>query len=1220
MGWTRNTDGRWLWRIALVLGIAVLPLPAAAQQLDSASDEDIAARAESLSQPETYAEAVPYYEELVARYERQQILSEAEVVQWAKDLRTLYRELERDDPLIALDRRMLAVCRREQGPVSACETFWYQSLTADLKTAGRGAEAETAFIEWRAMAESGFGIASPEARQARWDFSFFLREEGRLDDAVALRESALAIEEEAYGIMAPDTVEHAGRLYEFYSAASRHEEAEALAKRFAAAHVADRGFDDFNTQLWRSRIAASKQARGDAAGALRVLEAMVAQAEGKPLKYPFDTEMLRLYEQLGRYEDAERLLLAQAAAFEATPGASSLESNWGTLAEFYGYRNRLSEAETYYLKIIALSAAEGDDMMEGLYRYGLADIYIRQGRLDDARAEFQKYYDEFTPDGSFSTFAPAAVAGLARIYRLQGDAPRAEKLLLDVLALGQEPVAITELASLYVGQGRYDEARPLLDQLVAGRVPIGGYFVKTNYYEILADLYLAQGQAEDARSIYQILLGDAGGATQPASVLAAPLRTKIAEAERQMGLFDLSDAGIDTALAAFGPAPDPRDPAVLDLLRIRARNFAARGQYAEARSLYARLCAVAGTVLGEDHPTTIALMRERAEAALGDADEAEAVAAAGTLVNALESRSRTAGTDSLSEAELRREAALRADSYLAAGDILFLENERVPVRETGFQAVQRAMETAASEAVIQAAVRRYAEREAKGLSGLIVEREGLQKALVGNAAQFAGNLLLRGEEILQRRAQLTREKDAAATRIAEIDATIARSFPGYFDLVRPAPLDIAQAQALLKRDEAVLMIVPGPAGTHVFTITADRVEWRRSTWNETKINEVTRRLLWFAGANVTVEDRDAFAWEREVGSTSPLAFDRPTAFALYSELVAPSAAALEGKRHLFIAAAGALSSLPFAMLVASPPEGRNDDPAALRETDWLADRYAMIQLPSLQSLAMLRRKTAERPVRRTGFVGYGDPVLGKPAARRGVARRSTDPQASVEAAYGSGVAAATAIDPARLRRLASLPGTGIELKAMAAALGAGGDALQLGANATETNFKRQRLENVAIIAIATHGLMAGDIRGAVEPGLVFTPPEAGTTLDDGYLTASEVAELRLFADWVILSACNTASGDGSKGAAGLSGLARAFFYAGTDNLLVSHWPVRDDVASQLTVRTVEIQRANPALSRAEAFTRAMREIRMNPADDKGVDSWAHPNAWAPFTLVGDSAR
>jgi CHAT domain-containing protein len=150
--------------------------------------------------------------------------------------------------------------------------------------------------------------------------------------------------------------------------------------------------------------------------------------------------------------------------------------------------------------------------------------------------------------------------------------------------------------------------------------------------------------------------------------------------------------------------------------------------------------------------------------------------------------------------------------------------------------------------------------------------------------------------------------------------------------------------------------------------------------------------------------------------------------------------------------------------------------------------------------------------------------------------------------------------------------------------------------------------------------MAGELRGAAEPGLVFTPPAQASDEDDGFLTASEVSTMKLDADWVILSACNTAAGDGSEGAPGLTGLARAFFYAGARNLLVSHWPVRDDVASSLTVDTIKRQQADPKLSRAEALQQAMRAIRNDATHDTAIDTWAHPNAWAPFSLIGDAAH
>jgi CHAT domain-containing protein len=109
-----------------------------------------------------------------------------------------------------------------------------------------------------------------------------------------------------------------------------------------------------------------------------------------------------------------------------------------------------------------------------------------------------------------------------------------------------------------------------------------------------------------------------------------------------------------------------------------------------------------------------------------------------------------------------------------------------------------------------------------------------------------------------------------------------------------------------------------------------------------------------------------------------------------------------------------------------------------------------------------------------------------------------------------------------------------------------------------------------------------------------------------------VSTLRLNADWVILSACNTATGDAAT--AGLSQLARAFFYAGARNLLASHWPVDDEVAAKMTVRTLALEQAGTP--RAEAFQQAAREIRNDPAHAE----WAHPFYWSPFVLIGDGGK
>jgi CHAT domain-containing protein len=146
------------------------------------------------------------------------------------------------------------------------------------------------------------------------------------------------------------------------------------------------------------------------------------------------------------------------------------------------------------------------------------------------------------------------------------------------------------------------------------------------------------------------------------------------------------------------------------------------------------------------------------------------------------------------------------------------------------------------------------------------------------------------------------------------------------------------------------------------------------------------------------------------------------------------------------------------------------------------------------------------------------------------------------------------------------------------------------------------------------GLMPFDFFGLTEPGLVLTPPATASSSDDGYLAASEVSALRLNADWVILSACDTATSAGGD-PQGLSALSRAFFYAGARNLLATHWPVNDEIGATISSRTVAL--AATGLSRPRAFQQALREARMDRSHDTEAGSWAHPGYWGPFVLMGE---
>jgi CHAT domain-containing protein len=169
--------------------------------------------------------------------------------------------------------------------------------------------------------------------------------------------------------------------------------------------------------------------------------------------------------------------------------------------------------------------------------------------------------------------------------------------------------------------------------------------------------------------------------------------------------------------------------------------------------------------------------------------------------------------------------------------------------------------------------------------------------------------------------------------------------------------------------------------------------------------------------------------------------------------------------------------------------------------------------------------------------------------------------------------------------------------------------------------RTMNLADRRVIMFATHGLVPGDLDGLNEPALALTAPQVAKVQGDGLLTVSKILGLKLNADWVVLSACNTASGNGA-GAEAVSGLGLAFFYAGTRALLASNWPVETTSARMITTELFKREAATPGLPRAEALRQAMLALidgpgLMDPATNKPVYSYAHPIFWAPFSLVGD---
>lgn len=155
--------------------------------------------------------------------------------------------------------------------------------------------------------------------------------------------------------------------------------------------------------------------------------------------------------------------------------------------------------------------------------------------------------------------------------------------------------------------------------------------------------------------------------------------------------------------------------------------------------------------------------------------------------------------------------------------------------------------------------------------------------------------------------------------------------------------------------------------------------------------------------------------------------------------------------------------------------------------------------------------------------------------------------------------------------------------------------LVLGPEATRASVLKHsssgQLAKKQVVVFATHGLLAGDLPNLNQPALAMAATKNPS--ESPLLTLEDVLGLRLNADWVVLSACNTAGADG-KAEEAMSGLARGFFYAGSRSLLVTHWSVESESAMQLTTRTFSAYKAQTQMRRAEALRQAMLAVMATP--------------------------
>ncbi len=491
----------------------------------------------------------------------------------------------------------------------------------------------------------------------------------------------------------------------------------------------------------------------------------------------------------------------------------------------------------------------------------------------------------------------------------------------------------------------------------------------------------------------------------------------------------------------------------------------------------------------------------------------------------------------------------------------------------------------------------------EGVDQSLLEREDKLKQQLNSKAKH--QLLMSSQHVGEMQLnELKREISALEDEYNQLEADIRKSSPHYAALTQPEPLSLPEIQQQLDDDSILLEYSLGEDRSWLWAVTKNSIASfqlpKRAEIEQAALQ--VRDLLIVRSQNLRGETaRQREARIRQADTEFP-----STAAALSQMILSPIAPLLENRR-LVIVADGALQYVPFGAL---PETVVGKKAAAPRPpaTDYrpLILNHEIITLPSASTIAVMRKEIADRKPAPKTLAVFADPVFTHEEARQRSRSISTVATARELAKSRDIIHDSEKSATGGSLNIQRLPYTRQEAEQILAFVPLADSFKAIDFAANRTAAMNPTLSQYRYLHFATHGLIDSERPGL--SALVLSLVDEQGNPQDGFLRANEIYNLKLPAELVVLSACQTGLGKEIRGE-GLVGLTRGFMYAGAARVVVSLWSVNDQATAELMTKFYQ-----KMLKQGERPAAALRSAQVEMWKQK---QWSVPYYWAAFTLQGE---